>query len=392
MKTKSIYRSVLLVFSLLGLNVSAQNTFNVPEPSPVFTNPTFIILMVTALVLMAIIISLVSALRNVSEAGKNKKAGSTSSTSSIMLFLLALGSGNAVAQGAKSDVYVTDKMIPPMQIAGLDSWVFVIMALVILLEVIAILMLIRSIQNVLVALGYQSEKPESEVKPLINWKWLDRKLTNAIPLEHEAEALTLHEYDGIKELDNKLPPWWVYGFFFTIIFSVVYLFDYHVLRTSPLSHGEYIKQMAEGESQKKERLKIAGANVDENSVVLLSDAGTIAAGKGIYDGNCASCHGLAGEGLVGPNLTDAYWLNGGGIKNVFKTVKYGVPAKGMIAWQNQLNPEAIQKVSSYILSMQGSNPTNAKAPQGDIWHEAPSSSPSDSTKTDSLAATAVASN
>lgn len=134
---------------------------------------------------------------------------------------------------------------------------------------------------------------------------------------------------------------------------------------------------------------MAGANVDENSVVVLTDAGAIAAGKGIYDGNCASCHGVAGEGLVGPNLTDAYWLHGGGIKNVFKTIKYGVPAKGMIAWQNQLNPEAIQKVSSYIVTMQGSNPANAKAPQGEIWNEA--ASPQDSTKVDSLSAQKVAS-
>ncbi len=278
-----------------------------------------------------------------------------------------------------------------MQIAGLDSGVFVIMALVILLEVIAILMLIRSIQNVLVGLGYQSEKAESEVQPLVNWKWLDRKLTNAIPLEREAEVLTSHEYDGIKELDNKLPPWWVYGFFFTIIYSIVYLFDYHVLRTSPLSHGEYEQQMAEGEAQKKERLKIAGANIDENTVVALSDEGTIAAGKGIYEGNCAPCHGLAGEGLVGPNLTDVFWLHGGGIKNVFKTIKYGVPAKGMIAWQNQLKPEAIQKVSSYILSLQGSNPPNAKTPQGDVWNEVPSVSKADSTQTDNLSMIVVAS-
>jgi cytochrome c oxidase cbb3-type subunit 3 len=390
MKPKSICLVVTLVFSLLGLNLSAQQTaFNVPEPSPIFTNPTFIILLVTALVLMAIIISLVSALRNLSEAGNSKKPDIPPPNKGMVLFLLASIGGNAIAQSAKPDVYVTDKMIPPMQIAGLDSWVFVLMAIVIALEVIAILMLIRSIQNVLVGLGYQPEKTELETKPLINWKWLDRKLTNAIPLERETEILTSHEYDGIKELDNKLPPWWVYGFYFTIIFSIVYLFDYHVLRTSPLSHGEYLQQMAEGEAQKKERLKMAGANVDENSVVVLTDAGAIAAGKGIYDGNCASCHGVAGEGLVGPNLTDAYWLHGGGIKNVFKTIKYGVPAKGMIAWQNQLNPEAIQKVSSYIVTMQGSNPANAKAPQGEIWNEA--ASPQDSTKIDSLSAQKVAS-
>jgi cytochrome c oxidase cbb3-type subunit 3 len=391
MKPQSIYRWFILFLSSFGLNLSAQqNAFKVPEPSPIFTNPTLIILLVTALVLMAIIVSLASALRNLSEAGKKKNYDKSTSAIGLVLLLLTMGAGNAFAQDAPTDVFVTNKLMPPAEIAGLDSAVFLMFTLVIVIEIIVILGLIRSIQNVLIGLGYQPE-PEAR-KPLINWKWLDRKLTNAVPLEREAEVLTSHEYDGIKELDNKLPPWWVYGFYFTIIFSIVYLFDYHLLRTSPLSHGEYMQQMAEGEAQKKERLKKAGANVDENSVLLLSDAGAIASGKGIYDGNCASCHGIAGEGLVGPNLTDMYWLHGGGIKNIFKTVKYGVPSKGMIAWQNQLSPEAIQKVSSYLVSLQGTKPANAKAPQGEIWNETSAPIPADSSHADSLKTSSIASN
>jgi cytochrome c oxidase cbb3-type subunit 3 len=85
--------------------------------------------------------------------------------------------------------------------------------------------------------------------------------------------------------------------------------------------------------------------------------------------NCAACHGQKGEGVVGPNLTDAYWIHGGGIKNVFKTIKYGVPAKGMIAWETQLSPSQIQKVASYVLTLQGTNPPNGKAPEGEIWKD-----------------------
>jgi cytochrome c oxidase cbb3-type subunit 3 len=391
MKPQSTFHWITILFIFIGLNLSAQETaFIVPEPSPLFTNPTLIILLVTTLVLMAVILSLVNALRNLSDAGKKKSPEKSTSATNLVLFLLAAGTGNTFAQGPQTDVFITDKLMPPAEIAGLDSVVFLIFTLVIAIEFIVILGLIKSIQNVLVGLGYQPE-PEAD-KPLINWKWLDRKLTNAVPLEREAEVLTSHEYDGIKELDNKLPPWWVYGFYFTIIFSIVYLFDYHVLRTSPLSHGEYMQQMAEGEAQKKERLKKAGANVDENSVILLSDAGAVAAGKGIYDGNCASCHGIAGEGLVGPNLTDMYWLHGGGINNIFKTVKYGVPSKGMIAWQNQLSPEAIQKVSSYVVSLQGTKPANAKAPQGEIWNETSAPIPADSSNVDSLKTSSIASN
>jgi cytochrome c oxidase cbb3-type subunit 3 len=350
------------------------------EPNPVFMNPTFIILIVTAIVLMGVIMSLTSALKNLSESGRQKLKKEKSETI-LPSVLVAVGLLSSMAVNAQvdaiSDAPVTDKLLPPMQIGGLDSWVFVILSAIILIEFIVILGLLKSIKNLLVGLGYQPELPEKEVKPLVNWAWLDRKLNDAVPIDKEAEILTDHEYDGIQELDNNLPPWWKYGFLFSVLFGIYYMFDYHVLHTSPLSAQEYQQQIAEADAKKKERLKIAGANVDENTVTLLADAGMIAAGKDIFDGNCASCHGVAGEGLLGPNLTDQYWINGGGIKNIFKTIKYGVPAKGMIAWQRQLNPEAMQKAASYIMTLQGTNPANAKAPQGEIWTEM-ASAPSDS--------------
>ena len=108
----------------------------------------------------------------------------------------------------------------------------------------------------------------------------------------------------------------------------------------------------------------AAESITEDNVVYLIDATAIEKGAAIFKGNCATCHGQLGEGGAGPNLTDEYWIHGGGIKNVFKTIKYGVPAKGMIAWQSQFSPSQMQKVSSYVLSLQGSNPPNAKSPQG----------------------------
>lgn len=361
-------------FGLIAQNAQ-QAAVPVAKEESVFMNPTFLILFITAIVLMGVIISLTSALKNLSESGRQKLKSENSSTQiSVILAIAGLFSTFAAnaqdaAAVAAPNGPVTDKLMPPMQIGGLDSWVFVIVGVVIIIEFIVILGLLRSIKNLLIGLGYQPELAEKEVKPLINWKWLDRTLNDSVPMEKEAEILTDHEYDGIRELDNNLPPWWKYGFYLTIIFAVYYLFDYHVLRTSPLSGQEYQQQMAEAEAMKKERLKDAGANVDENSVTVLADAGMIAAGKGIYEGNCASCHGVAGEGLVGPNLTDEYWIHGGGIQNIFKTIKYGVPAKGMIAWQSQLNPEAMQKVASYIMTLQGTKPANAKAPQGEVWKE-----------------------
>jgi len=390
MKFSSKKISACLLATGFGFELIAQTgnpaAAPVNEPNPVFMNPTFIILIVTAIVLMGVVMSLTSALKNLSESGRQTLKKEKSETI-LPTVLIAVGLLSSMAVNAQvdaiADAPVTDKLLPPMQIGGLDSWVFVILSAIILIEFIVILGLLKSIKNLLVGLGYQPELPEKEVKPLVNWAWLDRKFNDAVPIDKEAEILTDHEYDGIQELDNNLPPWWKYGFLISILFGFYYLFDYHVLHTSPLSGQEYQQQIVEAEALKKERLKVAGANVDENSVTLLADAGMIAAGKGIYDGNCASCHGNAGEGLVGPNLTDQFWIHGGGIKNIFKTIKYGVPAKGMIAWQSQLNPEAMQKVSSYIMTLQGTNPANAKLPQGGIWVET-ASAPSDTASTVSV--------
>jgi cytochrome c oxidase cbb3-type subunit 3 len=291
----------------------------------------------------------------------------------LILFVLILPS-QIFAQNSPVGP-VTDKLIPPMHIGGLDSWIFVVMSVLIFVELIIIFGLIRSIQQLLIGFGFQKDPKLAEVKPWINWKWLDRKLTNAIPLELEATVMTDHEYDGIRELDNNLPPWWKYGFYFTILFGFVYIYNYHIAHSSPLQLQEYTAELAEADSLKKEQLKNAAASIDETNVIALLDGASLSSAKSIFTGNCANCHGQNGEGGVGPNLTDAYWINGGGIQNIFKTIKYGVPAKGMIAWQAQLKPEAIQKVASYILTIQGTNPANGKAAQGSIWTDVPVAEP-----------------
>lgn len=197
------------------------------------------------------------------------------------------------------------------------------------------------------------------------------KLNNAVPIEQEEEVMTDHVYDGIRELDNQLPTWWVWLFNLTIVFAVVYLVWFHVLDKGKLQIQEYKDELAVAAAQKKARMAAAGpeASVDENTVTALTSKVKLTAGKEIFTNYCAACHGQAGEGKVGPNLTDVYWLHGGGIKNVFKTIKYGVPQKGMISWENQLSPAQIQEVASYILTLQGTNPPNAKAPQGDKYVE-----------------------
>jgi len=199
--------------------------------------------------------------------------------------------------------------------------------------------------------------------------WVDgllHTLTDATPVDREEEVATDHEYDGIRELDNNLPPWWLAGFYISILFAVIYLMRYHVLGTAPLSEEEYKIAMVEAELAKEEYLKTAANLVDESNVEALTEEARLLAGGEIFAKNCAVCHANDGGGGVGPNLTDAYWLHGNDIKDVFKTVKYGVPAKGMIPWQDQLNAAEMQEVSSYILTLVGTTPANPKEPQGEL--------------------------
>jgi cytochrome c oxidase cbb3-type subunit III len=206
------------------------------------------------------------------------------------------------------------------------------------------------------------------------------KMTDYVPLEKEEEILMDHEYDGIKELDNNLPPWWVYGFYLTIVFAVIYLFHFHVMPIPGLDRlvilGEvekgtqtelYIQEMKLAEEQKAAYMAKMADAVTENTVTLITDISKLDKGKEIYKMNCVACHGMNGEGGVGPNFADQYWIHGGDIKDLFKVIKYGVPTKGMIAWQGQLSPSQMQEVASYILTFQGTNPANGKEPQGELW-------------------------
>jgi cytochrome c oxidase cbb3-type subunit 3 len=222
------------------------------------------------------------------------------------------------------------------------------------------------------------------------WTDLRKKYwENPVPIEREGEIILHHDFDGIRELDNVLPPWWVNMFILTIIWAVGYMFYYHWGGNGPSSAEEYKMEVAE--AKKVQAVALAGkANaIDEASVTALTDSGALGEGETIFKSTCAACHGQKGEGMVGPNFTDDYWIHGGGIKNIFKTIKYGVPDKGMISWQAQLKPSDIQKVASYILTLHGTNPPNPKAPQGTIWKEEGATAPQDTTqKTDAASAKA----
>jgi cytochrome c oxidase cbb3-type subunit III len=216
-----------------------------------------------------------------------------------------------------------------------------------------------------------AEEEEAFVKQPSAFAKFRRVITKTTPVESENELLLNHNYDGIRELDSQIPPWFLWLFYITIFFSIVYMLDYHVFNSSPLQDEEYQLQVKQAEVERA-ALMNSGAFLNEESVTLLSDQASLDAGKQIFATNCVACHAADGGGLVGPNLTDDYWIHGGGVKNIFKVIKYGVTAKGMIAWQTQLSPKQMQDVSSYIVTLHGTTPVTPKQPEGTIWKESDS--------------------
>jgi cytochrome c oxidase cbb3-type subunit 3 len=185
------------------------------------------------------------------------------------------------------------------------------------------------------------------------------------PIEEEKDIQLNHSYDGIVELDNFMPPWLKYVFYLTIFSAVVYFLNYSVLGIGQTQIEEYDASLEQAALEAEARGAMMLTSIDETNVEVDMSAPGLAAGKELFTGNCAACHAMDGGGGVGPNLTDEYWLHGGDIKSIFKVVKYGVIEKGMIPWQDQLGPEEMQQVSSYILSLQGTSPANPKDPQGE---------------------------
>ncbi len=200
------------------------------------------------------------------------------------------------------------------------------------------------------------------------WTKFDRWVSRSVPLEKEETILLNHNYDGIRELDNHLPPWWKWLFYGTIVWSVFYLIAYHVTNSLPLQVEEYNNEVAYADEQiRKLQAASPAAKIDETTVQLISDPAALMDGEATFNNICSSCHRVDGGGDIGPNLTDQYWKHGGSIQDVFRIVKNGVPNTNMVAWGGALSPEKMQNVSSYLISLQGTNPPNAKAPEGELY-------------------------
>lgn len=237
----------------------------------------------------------------------------------------------------------------------------VLIAIIIVLLVLTLLLVIYTLQKVAQLLKKEvTGSKATEVVAQTTWE----KLLSLKPLSAEKDIELDHDYDGIKELNNPIPPWFNVLFLGSIVVAFAYFMYFHVFDAGTLQAQEYTNELVAAEKQKADFVKKAGNLIDENSVTLLTDVAKIKEGEQLFATKCAVCHGEKGGGNVGPNLTDEYWLHGATVQEVFKSIKYGWPSKGMVAWQNSMNGGQMQQLTSFILSIQGTNPAGAKEPQG----------------------------
>jgi cytochrome c oxidase cbb3-type subunit 3 len=315
----------------------------------------------------------------------------------VILLFVIWGLGNIMLSYArkvaeKNDISSTGKILPMIVAAlivsqfsfaqntvdpaaansygGVSSATFYLLASVIVTEFLVIFFLglqIRRLHNSLFPLPEKKKTPISISDKLAqHWRQLDKKFFTKAA-EQDADVLLDHDYDGIKELDNALPPWWKYGFFITIFIGAIYLYHYHVSESGMNPEQEYAAEMQTAKLEKEAYMALAKDLVDESNVQFEQTG--IETGKALYTKTCVACHGQLGEGSVGPNLTDNYWIHGGSMNDIFKTIKYGYPDKGMQSWQQQFSPKQMQQLASFIHSLKGTRPPNGKPAQGDLYQE-----------------------
>lgn len=358
------YKILFMLFALVFAGTSLVLGQNVAAPVKEVqstNNMLAIMLVIISLVFAFVIFGMGQVLLQLIRQVMDKNRQEKIVASLLIIGLLCTGNGLFAQDAALIEAV---KVVP--NYGGLNATAFWLLVSVIGIEVIAILSMLFFINRM------QQELVPAKVKvPGISFagRWAklnNRFFTKAIPVEKEADVLLDHDYDGIRELDNSLPPWWKWGFIITILFSGVYLLNFHVLGYGLNPTQEYEEEVKVAAA----KLEVFNAKnkdkVDESNIVM-ADASGIAAGKDIYTTVCWACHGKAGEGGAGPNLADDYWIHKGSLNDIYTSIKIGYPDKGMQSWQKQYSPKQMSQLTSYIKTLKGTNPANAKAAQGDLY-------------------------
>lgn len=354
----------MLLALTCAMPVMAAEAVPDAAPVPFWGNPVFVVLSLVAIALAFVIYLLGKLLTSVLT--RYIKGGAGKGIIPVMLIGIFFANRASAQPLADTPGMSSDTLVLYML-----STLIVVELFVVLLMAFAVLRMIKPV-------------PESSAEAEMPKKSLLEKLNASVAIEDEKDIMLDHDYDGIRELDNNLPPWWKYGFYLTIVFSVIYLVHYHVSGSGKLQVAEYEEQLQTASLEIAAYKKKAANLVDENNVVALTEASAIANGKSLFTASCAACHGQLGEGGVGPNLTDAYWLHGGSVQDVFKSIKYGWPEKGMKSWEKDFGARQIQELTSYIKTLQGTNPANGKEKQGELYEEVQAAA--DSTAKDTAAA------
>jgi cytochrome c oxidase cbb3-type subunit 3 len=326
-----------------------------------FSNPLFNAMLAVIVLLAIIILALAGAMRNFigSDMFVNKLKESAARSGPGKKSLVAAG----ILLNATGFSQTTAQS---NSIGGLDQSTFYIMLCVIGSELLVLGVLFNTFRTML---SQEQVRKRVVAATSEKRKTVFDKVNAAVKVEEEDTIMLDHDYDGIRELDNVLPPWWKYGFYLTILVAVVYMVAYHITDSLPLQKAEYESSIKQAEAEVAEYMKNSASNVDETTIKMLADPSDLATGKDLFMTSCAACHGRFGEGGVGPNLTDDYWMHNGGLPDIFKSIKYGWPDKGMKSWKEDFSPMQIAQITSYIKSLRGSNPPNAKEKQGDLYTE-----------------------
>lgn len=356
----------LAVFLLPAVSLFAKGGGTAPEAKG-DTNWLEMLLVFTAAILLIVIWGLGQVLMTLNRQLLEKRKGGAVIPVILLLASFTAIGGSAQAQADQGAATAAEKII---NYGGLSAMEFWAVATVIGIEVLVILFLAfmarRTWREITGAADAAAAKAAvSETKLAAWWNDLDKKFfTRAVPVEREADVMLDHDYDGIRELDNALPPWWKYGFYFTVVVAVIYIFNFHVFGTGKNPEQEYAAELAEGKRQEEAYKARTKDLVDENNITL-ADADGIAAGKALYNASCVACHAADGGGGIGPNLTDNYWIHGGSMNDIYKTIKIGYPEKGMQSWQAMYSPVQMRNIASFVKSLQGTKAANPKAPQGE---------------------------
>lgn len=320
------------------------------------------VVMISVMITLAIVILFMGNIMITSyQIQKKKNAGSQVPKASAIVILLFLAGSVGFAQDAAPVAAVTVRD----WVSGLDNTTMIFMVSIIALELIIIFYML-SVFRSFSRMGKEKSAPAVKKD---KWAWFEKlNRTKTVDAKSEQEFNLGHDYDGIEELDNPTPPWWQWGFVLSVVFAVVYLWVYFVSYSAPNQYQELEIANAKAEKQIQAYMASSANLIDENTVTLMTDEKDISAGQKIFVANCSACHMADGGGSVGPNLTDKYWIHGGTINDIFRTIKNGVPEKGMISWKNDLTPKEIAQTASFIHSLQGTKPANPKDPEGEL-HE-----------------------